>query len=603
MERKNNPSPKTGAENVEWQLDDLYADLESLEKSLERVDRWANKFACDHRGRLASMDGSELVQALETFESLHELLNRAYTYAFLYWSTNSESAKRGALLQKVREVYSRITQKVLFFELEWIQMEQESATRLLTSPETKSYRHYLEVQRLFKGHMLSEPEEKILAEKAVTGRSAWSRFFDEVLGAIRFQLGNQVLTEQEVLSKLHDGNREVRRKAALSLTEGLRPHIRELTYIFNTVLAEHAAEDRLRNYPTWLSSRNLSNEISDQTVESLIQVVAGRFELVARYYRLKRRALGLDQMWDYDRYAPVARTNIRYKWDQACRLVLEAYQHFHPTLGSLCQKFLSGRWIDAAVRPGKRGGAFSHSAVPSVHPYILLNYTGSIRDVQTLAHELGHGIHQYLSRKQGLLHSETPLTTAETASVFGEMLVFHRLLEKEKRPEARFSLLMGKIDDSMATVFRQVTMNRFEDRIHTTRRTHGELSVERFGELWLETQETMFQNSVQLGNHYRIWWSYIPHFIHTPGYVYAYAFGELLALALFSRYQQDRSEFAPRYLQLLEAGGSDWPQSLVAKLGVDLDEKTFWQQGLTQIEGMIEEAEELALEVDLNLQI
>jgi oligoendopeptidase F len=340
----------------------------------------------------------------------------------------------------------------------------------------------------------------------------------------------------------------------------------------------------------------MDNEVDDATVEALVEAVTSRYDLVARFYTLKRKLLGLDELFDYDRYAPIGEAETRYDWGEARDVVEAAYGDFHPRMGNIVGTFFDRRWIDAALGEGKRGGAFSHGAVPSAHPYILMNYTGKIRDVQTLAHELGHGVHQYLSRKQGALQAHTPLTTAETASVFGEMLVFQRLMQAEEDPGNRLAMLVSKIDDTIATVFRQVAMNRFEERLHTARRTTGELGADQLAAHWMETQRAMFEGSVTLGDHYRHWWSYIPHFLHTPGYVYAYAFGELLVLALYARYQDEGPEFAGKYLGLLEAGGSDWPHNLVGKLGIDLTDLGFWKQGLSAIEDLVERAERLTAE-------
>lgn len=584
----------TGAEAVHWDLTDLYPNRESLEQDLVIAEEEANRFASQYRGNISAMDAAELAGALKAYEVLQDRIGRAYTYAYLQWSTNTEEAARGALLQTVREAYTRISQELIFFELEWAAVPEERARQLLSQPELEPYRHYLELQLLQKEHLLSEPEEKILAEKAVTGAAAWNRFFDETLGAARFNVDGESKTEQEVLAMLYEPDRAVRQKAALAFTEGLQRHLRELTFVFNTILADKASNDRLRKYKTWLSSRNLANEVSDDVVQALIEAVTSRYDLVARYYTLKRRLLGLDEMYDYDRYAPIGEADTVYTWSEAREVVSSSYHAFHSEMGKIVDYFFDQNWIDAALAPGKRGGAFSHGAVPSAHPYILMNYTGKIRDVQTLAHELGHGVHQYLSRKQGVLQADTPLTTAETASVFGEMLVFQRLMQQEDNPRNQLAMLAGKIDDTIATVFRQVAMNRFEDRIHTARRGEGELSPDRFSEFWLETQTDMFQGSVILGEHYRFWWSYIPHFVHTPGYVYAYAFGELLVLALYARYKEEGAVFADRYLGLLEAGGSDWPHKLVGKLGIDLTDLSFWNEGLGAIEDLIVRAEELA---------
>lgn len=584
----------TGAETVRWDLTDLYASRESLDEDLARADEEADAFAAAYRDRVRDLDAAAFAEAMARYEAIQDRLGRAFTYAYLNWSTDTNDPARGALLQRVREAYTQTGQKLIFFELEWATLDAPAAEALLADPALAGYRHYLELQRLRRDHLLSEAEEKILAEKEVTGRAAWNRFFDEIFGAARFTLDGREVTEQEILSKLHEPDRDLRRRAALGFTEGLVRMQRELTFIFNTVLADKATNDRLRRYPHWLASRNLSNEVSDEMVEALVQSVTSRYDLVARFYRLKRRLLGLDELFDYDRYAPIGEADTRYEWNDARELVLASYGAFHPTLAAIAGEFFERNWIDAALAPGKRGGAFSHGAVPSAHPYILMNYTGKIRDVQTLAHELGHGVHQYLSRKQGVLQSDTPLTTAETASVFGEMLVFQRLMQEEKDPRNRLAMVVAKIDDTIATVFRQVAMNRFEDRIHRARREGGELSAEELSEHWMETQRAMFQGSVTLGEHYRNWWSYIPHFLHTPGYVYAYAFGELLVLALYARYQEEGAPFAEKYIGLLEAGGSDWPHVLVGRLGVDLTKEDFWQLGLGAIEALIAEAEALA---------
>ena len=590
----------TGAEDVRWRLDDLHADAEAMETSLRTAAAEASEFADAYHGQVSELTAEELAEALERYESILDRVGRAYSFAYLHWSTDTNSTERGAQLQHVRETYNEINQQLLFFELEWANLDEERAEALIDDPALADYRHYLEVERLHKDHVLTEPEEKILSEKSVTGRSAWNRYFDETMGAARFELDGDQLTQQQILTKLYEPDREMRRSAALAFTEGLQEHLRTLTYVFNTVLADKASDDRLRDYDHWLASRNLSNEVDDETVDALVEAVTSRYDLVARFYSLKKELLGLDELYDYDRYAPIGEADTRYEWGEARSMVLDAYGDFHPQMAGTAQKFFDEHWIDAALAEGKRSGAFSHSTVPSAHPYVLLNYTGKTRDVQTLAHELGHGVHQYLSREQGVLQSDTPLTTAEMASVFGEMLVFQRLMRQEEDPQNQLAMLVSKIDDTLATVFRQIAMNRFEARIHAARREEGELAPDRFSELWMETQENMFEGSVTLGEHYQYWWSYIPHFIHTPGYVYAYAFGELLVLALYARYQAEGDAFAEQYVDLLRAGGSDWPHVLVGTLGVDLTDLSFWHQGLDEIEQLINRAEQLASSVPSN---
>ena len=587
-------TPDTGAAEVRWALEDLYDSPDALHEALDNAASDAEAFAERYRGRIGDLGPEALAAALEALESIYDRLGRARAYAYLRWSADTNDPERGALRQSVQERGDRIRQQLVFVDTEWVAVPDDRAATLLDHDALAEYRHYLETEHLRQDHVLSEAEEKVLSEKSITGQQAWTRFFDETMGAARFDLEGETLTQQEILSKLYEPDRDLRREAALAFTDGLKEHRRPLTFIFNTLLAEKASTDRLRDYDHGLQQRNQSNEVDDETVATLIEAVTDRYDLVARFYRLKKRLLGVDTLYDYDRYAPIREADTTYDWEEARALVLDAYGDFHPDMAEVARRFFDHDWIDAALAPGKRSGAFSHGTVPSAHPYVLLNYTGKARDVQTLAHELGHGVHQFLAREQSLFHHGTPLTTAEMASVFGEMLVFQRLRRREEAPTNRLALLVAKIDDTLATVFRQVAMNRFEARIHTDRRENGELQADRFAEHWMETQRDMFAGSVVLGDHYRHWWSYIPHFLHTPGYVYAYAFGELLVLALYARYEERDSGFADQYLDLLRAGGSDWPHALVGEMGVDLHDEGFWARGLSHIEDLIAEAEALA---------
>lgn len=587
----------TGAESVAWNLADLYAgaDDPNLAQDLDVCDARAEAFNTAYRGKVATLDAGALLTATQEYEAITELAVKLGSFAQLQWTTNTNEPKYGALLQKLTERGAKIEQKLLFFILEWIEVPDERAAQLIGDPALAHYRHFFEAERRYRPHVLSEAEEKILSEKEVTGRAAWNRFFDETLGASRYDLNGQKVAQEQVLKQMYHPDRAVRQAAAASLTAGLRANLRTLTFVFNTILADKASDDTLRHYPTWISARNLANKASDETVQALIDAVTSRYDLVARYYRLKRKLLGLDELYDYDRYAPLPiASDTAFKWDEARDIVLRAYGRFHPRMAEVAGYFFEKSWIDAPVRPGKRGGAYSASVVPSVHPYVFLNFVGTARDVSTLAHELGHGVHQYLSRAQGMLQAHTPLTTAEMASVFGEMLTFNDLLDRQPTPEARLALLAGKIEDTFATVFRQTSMNRFEDAMHTARRTEGELTVERFSELWLATQRAMFGGSVTMTDDYGVWWSYIPHFLHTPGYVYAYSFGELLVLALFARYRHEGAPFAAKYLDVLSAGGSDWPYTILSKVGVDLTDPNFWKLGLKEIETLVTQAELLA---------
>lgn len=587
----------TGAENIQWNLSDLYPsiDSEELQSDKKKLLKLAEEFKTEYRGNVESLNAELFADALQKYEEIIEILGKIGSYAHLIWSTNTESTEYGKLLQEANELGSEVSQKLVFFDVEWLKLPDEKAEKLISHEKLKHWNHYLRTSRRYKEHTLSEEAEKVMSAKSVTGRAAWNRFFDETLGAARFELDGETLTEQEVLSKLHSPDRELRGRAHQSLTSTFKKHSRTLTFVFNTILADKFTNDKLRNYDHWLESRNLSNQIDDASVEALIEAVQKKYSVVQRYYKLKTKLLGVDKMYDYDRYAPLLKSTKTISWEDSKELVLSAYGEFNPQMKEIAGMFFDKNWIDAAVKPGKRGGAYSAGTVTTVHPYVFMNFEGQLRDVQTLAHELGHGVHQYLSRKQGELQSSTPLTTAETASVFGEMLVFNRMMENLDDPEEKLALLISKIDDTIATVFRQVSMNRFEDEIHRARRESGELSTDDFSEYWSKTQNQLYGDSIEITDEYKLWWCYIPHFLHTPGYVYAYAFGELLVLALYDLYKKsDPNEFSEKYIQLLEAGGSDWPHKIVAEMGVDITDAGFWENGLQLFEEMVSDAEKLA---------
>ena len=386
-----------------------------------------------------------------------------------------------------------------------------------------------------------------------------------------------------------------RREVAGAVTAGLEPGLRTRAYIYNTLLADKSIDDRLRHYPSWVASMNLANEASDESVQALVDAVVGRYDIPQRWYTLKARLLGVERLNDWDRMAPVvAGDTAEFAWDEAKDLVLDAYGSFSPEMADVVRRFFDEPWIDAPVRPAKQGGAFCAYTVSSHHPYLLLNWTSKRRDVLTLAHELGHGVHAYLARHQGAFHQGTPLTLAETASVFGETVTFGRLLAAVTEPEERLPLLAGHLEDQIATVFRQVAMNRFEDAVHTTRRERGELSVEQFGEHWAAAQSAMLGDAVEISDGYRSWWSYVPHFIHTPGYVYAYAYGQLLALSVYAQFETQGESFVPSYLEMLSAGGSMAPEDLGRLVGVDLGDPTFWDGGLAIIDRHLQATEAAA---------
>jgi oligoendopeptidase F len=523
---------------------------------------------------------------------LSELVGRAGSYAQLRFSVDTQDPKNGALIARVTEKATAIETQLVFFELEWAALDDGKAEELLAHEGLHFARHYLSNARRYRPHLLSEPEEKLLAEKSQTGSGAWSRLFAELLAQVK--VGEESL--ETALSRLMSPDREVRRKTAEGITAALEPGLRTRAFIVNTLALDKSVDDRLRSYPSWISARNLSNEASDESVQALVTAVRSRYELPQRWYRLKAKLLGVDKLADYDRMAALSQADERITWPAARDMVHETYGEFSGELGDIVKGFYDGRYIDAPVRDGKRGGAFCAYTVPSAHPYVMLNWTSRRRDVLTLAHELGHGVHAALARPQGVFQQSTPLTLAETASVFGEELVFGRLLDATPDPEQRLALLAEAIEGQIATVFRQIAMNRYEHALHTARREEGELSVDRINELWRTSQSDMLGDSVELSEGYSTWWSYVPHFINTPGYVYAYAYGQLLALSVYRRYEEEGEAFVPAYLDMLRAGGSKSPEELGQIVGVDLADPGFWDAGLDLVERQLTAAEDAARE-------
>jgi oligoendopeptidase F len=574
---------------------------------LEDAQQRAQAFARSYEGRVAQLSAPELAQALDELGDIREIEERAGSYAALSFSADTTDPARGALLQRVQEASTSLQTTLLFFELEWTALDDERAEELLSAPELERHGHHLRLSRRYRPHLLSGPEERIMTEKELTSWAAWTRLFTEQVSGIKTDLPAVARQPSDpdgpvpleiALSRLLSERREVRQASAEAITAGLQPGLRVRSYVFNTLMADKSTTDRLRHYPHWLASRNLANEASDESVRALLDAVRSRYDLPRRWYRLKARLLGLDRLADYDRSAPIgAEANGEMPWEEATEIVLRAYADFSPRLGEVVAGFLEGPYIDAPVRPGKRGGAFCAYTVPSAHPYILLNYAGTRRDVLTLAHELGHGVHAALARPQGIFHFQSPLTVAEMASTLGEQLVFDRLLAGISDPGDRLGLLGHAIDDAVATVFRQVAMNRFEDICHTTRREEGELSVDKLAEIWLQTQTELMGDSVELSPGYAHWHSYIPHFISTPGYVYAYAYGLLLALSIYQSYRERGQELVPRIIDMLAAGGSRPPEELVAMVGIDLSDPGFWASGLNLIEAQLDAAESAATTV------
>jgi oligoendopeptidase F len=564
-----------------------------LDEAIER----ARVFAQRHAGKVSGLDSAELREAMQELAAIGELAGKAGSYASLRFSTDTADPARGAQLQRMQERVTEMETELLFFDLEWAALEDEHAERLLAGGDLEFCAHHLRSARRYRPHLLSEPEEKLMAEKSLSSEGAWARLFGEQISAVKATVDGEQVSLELALSNLQSSDRELRRRSAEAVTEALQPGLRTRAFIFNTLVYDKSVDDRLRKYPHWLASRNLSNEASDESVMALINAVHRRYDIPQRWYRLKAKMLGIEQLADYDRSAPLSTAEPSFSYAEARDMVLDTYEQFSPQTGAVTRRFFEENWIDAPVREHKRGGAFCAYTVPSVHPYVMLNYTAKRRDVLTIAHELGHGLHAALAQGRGLFHQSTGLTLAETASVFGETLVFERLLDAAPAGTERLALLADQIDGMVATVFRQIAMNHFEHLVHTRRRAQGELAVEDFKAAWVESQSEMLGDSVEMTEGYQSWWSYIPHFINSPGYVYAYAYGQLLALSVFGRYKQVGSSFVPSYIEMLSAGGSLAPEQLGAIVGIDLADSGFWDAGLELVDAQLSAAESLAAEL------
>lgn len=595
-----------GADN--WDLSDLYLSIDDpkIKFDIDRITSDAKSFEKKYRNKINNedLDADLLYESVSELESISERSGKILSFAYLMFAGDTNDPKIGAFLQQMQETATEIRKHLLFFELEWIKVPDQIADPLINHDKLTGYNHFLEIERKYKPYRLGEDEEKILDIKSNTGARAFKRLFDEVVNNIVFRVRldgkTQILTETETLSLQYDPDRAKRKAGAKGLTKGLKENSRVLTFIFNTLIKDHESTDTLRSFEYPMQSRNMDNEIDRNTVSALLSASENNFHTVSRYYELKKEILGVDKFYDYDRYCPILENKKTISYKKAKEIVLESFSEFSTDMYEITKQFFDKNWIDSEVREGKRGGAFSHSTVPSVHPYVFTNYNGKMRDVMTLAHELGHGVHQYLSSKQGYFHSDTPLTTSETASVFAEMLVFKKLMDDEDDPNEKLALLCGKIEEMFATVFRQVIMTRFEESIHKASRKKGELSTEDFNKLWTKTNRKMFGKSVTLTKNYGYWWLYIPHFIHSPFYCYAYCFGELLVLSLYKKYLKQGSDFVPKYMELLASGGKDTPNNLLKKLNIDISNSDFWQEGLDYLSDIVGQAETLRAQIKSN---
>ena len=592
------------AKGVTWDLSDLYPSIEDAKVSsdLKTAEAKAVAFEKKYKASFEKPDQNgvlPLPALLKDYKEIAVLLTKLGAYSHLSFAEKTDDPTRGAFMQKIQVALTDVQSHLVFFEVYWNKLDDKTASRLMKDPLLKTDLHFLEKMRAYAPHTLLEGEEKIMAVKSNTSSHAFSRLFDETMNNIPFYIeigGKRVKkTEGEVLSLFHSTERSQRKMASESLAEGLKTNSRLLCYIYNMILADHRSNLKIRRFRHPMDPMNLSNEIDLESVLNLIKSVKAAYPIAARYYRLKKKLLGLDPLYDYDRYAHVGNDETKIDFNECKQIVLSGYYAFSEEAGKIVEPFFTKRWIDAEVREGKQGGGFSCHTTPDLHPYILVNYTGNQRDVMTVAHELGHGLHQWLARKAGILESDAPLTMAETASVFGEMLIFEKILENEKDPKKRLGLLCGKIDDNFSTVYRQIAMTDFELMAHETGMKEGELSAERLSDFWTQANRQIYCDSVTLTDNYRHGWKYIPHFVHTPFYCYAYAFAQLFVLSLYQKYKEDKKSFIPKYFEMLSLGGSKKPEEIAAMAGLNIRDKNFWQSGIALLDNLVKEAEELAL--------
>ncbi|MFZ4407484.1 MAG: M3 family oligoendopeptidase [Paracraurococcus sp.] len=591
--------PADGAKLPVWDLSDLYAapDDPRLAADLDQAEADGKAFSARFAGRLAGLAGDTLAEAIGAYERIEEVLGRAMSYGQLVFAGDAQDPANGRFYQTLQERVTVISSHLLFFTLEINRLEDaELERKIATSPALLRWQPWLRDLRVFRPHQLSDELEKLLHEKEVTGRSAWNRLFDETIAGMTVNVSGEEVTVSAALNQMSDRDRAQRQAAAKGISEAFGSRVRLFSLITNTLAKDKEILDTWRNYPRPGSSRNRANMVEDAVVDALVGAVRNSFpKLSHRYYAMKAKWLGLEKLQHWDRNAPLpGEADRSIAWPEAVKTVLDSYAAFSPELASIGQHFFEKPWVDAALRPGKASGAFAHPTVPSAHPYLLVNYHGKTRDVMTLAHELGHGVHQVLAAQQGYLLSGTPLTLAETASVFGEMLTFRGLLDAETDPKRRRLMLAGKVEDMLNTVVRQIAFYRFETLLHDERRK-GELSAEQIAEIWMQVQRESLGPAFDFTEDYGVYWAYIPHFVHSPFYVYAYAFGDCLVNALYGVYRDGAVPgFERKYLDLLKAGGTLRHKELLAPFGLDASDPQFWQRGLDVIAGFIDELETAA---------
>ena len=578
----------------EWNLADLYAspDAPAFNDDMHKAAATAKDFAHKYKGRLGAMSGEELAAALKEYEQLSDLLGRTGSYAQLYYVGNTTDPARGKFFGDVSSKLTDISTQLLFFELELNRIDDEALENAMKVAALNHYRPWIENLRKEKPHQLEDRLEELFLEKSQTGFGAFNRLFDETMASLRFDVDGQMLTIEATLNLMQSHDEAKRKAGSLALARTFKENLRLFTLITNTLAKDKDISDRWRGFKDIAEARHLSNRVEPAVVDALVAAVREAYpRLSHRYYRMKAKWLGKDKLMHWDRNAPLPAEDTReVPWEEAERIVLSAYGEFSPEMASIAKTFFDRKWIDAPVRPGKSPGAFAHPTVPSAHPYVLLNYQGKTRDVMTLAHELGHGVHQVLAARQGALMASTPLTLAETASVFGEMLTFQALLRQTRDAKKRKILLASKVEDMINTVVRQIAFYTFERKVHTARK-EGELTPDKINEIWMSVQAESLGAAIEFGEGYETFWSYIPHFIHSPFYVYAYAFGDCLVNSLYARYQESAAGFQEKYFTMLKAGGTKHHSELLKPFGLDATDPKFWQKGLSVISGMIDELE------------
>lgn len=578
-----------------WDLSDFYKDINDpqIKSDLQIVAKICSDFENKYKGKLGTLSAKEFGQSLKSYEELQELIGKLFSFAYLVYATNVESPPHQALLKNIEEEVNIHTSKILFFALEINSLDDATLAKLHTDAVVAHYGSWLKDIRVWKKYQLSEKEESILHEKEITSRSAWVKLFDQIEAGLKFDFKGETVNISEILSKLGSTDEKNRELAAKALAKTLKENSSTIGFIYNTILKDQEIDDRKRGLEKPYSSRNISNLIEDEVVDSLVSTVKANYApLSHRYYKIKAKMLGKETLNYWDRNAPLSQSRTTYSWEEAKQIVLKAYGAFSPELAKVAQMFFDNKWIDVPAQQGKMSGAFAHPTIPSVHPYLMLNYQNKARDVMTLAHEMGHGIHQYLARKNGVLMADTPLTLAETASVFGEQLTFRSLLAKETDAENKRLLIAGKIEDMLNTVVRQIAFFEFERKAHEARRLEGELSSERLNAIWIECQKESFGDSIKLDEDYGYFWYYVSHFFHSPFYVYSYAFGDCLVNSLYAVYQGKKIEdFEGKYLELLAAGGSKRYDELLKPFHLDPKDPKFWQGGLDKISELIDELE------------